>query len=447
MDELGLAQADLASVLGRARAGVDGDLAQAVREKGEQLAHLLNGLLKMTRVHAADNRAFDKPAAELARVVNELVDQLGTVHLVTVEDQVYVNDVRIRTDERGGAKDLGGDLKRHACGGLDFHAPLDERGVRSLAAALAAPASPPPERHGLMGRLGAAGLSSVEPQGVFRFRLDSAEEGARPPEEVLRRLVQLVAETGVNLAAGRALHPLPLRRAVIEVLDTGIGAPAFWAPPPAGTPPFTAHAVEVAFLSLLVGRAAGFSNGFLQDLGVAALVHDAGYLLNPAPDAGALARHPVDGARMVLRQRGFHEAKLRRLRAVLDHHRDLAPARGQQPPSAIGLVLRVAEDYANLVRLHGDRVLRSDLAGVLIAAAGTTYHPVLAHVLVNALGRFPPGTRVDLADGRAARVATPARSRELWDKPIVRLLDAAGEPTGELVDVARGPALARVRPG
>ncbi len=105
MDELQRAQQELARALGRARAGEDRDLAQKVRESGEQVAHLLSGLLKLTRVHSPDNKAFDMPVAEFAKALAALIELLGTVHLVTVEDQIYVNDVRIRTEARkpGGA--------------------------------------------------------------------------------------------------------------------------------------------------------------------------------------------------------------------------------------------------------------------------------------------------------------------------------------------------------
>ena len=46
MSDLELAQSSLGRALGRARAGEDRELAQRVREAGEQLSHMLGGLLK-----------------------------------------------------------------------------------------------------------------------------------------------------------------------------------------------------------------------------------------------------------------------------------------------------------------------------------------------------------------------------------------------------------------
>lgn len=447
MDELHQAQAELAKALGRARAGEDRDLAQRVREAGEQVVHLLSGLLKLTRVHSPENRAFDAPVAEFGKGLAALVELLGTVHLVTVEDQIYVNDVRIRNEGKAGARDLGTELRRHDTGGLSFHAPLPDTGIRALVGALAGAA---PEGDGkrerLLGQLQAAAVTTVEPAGVFRLRLDEGED-RRTPDEVIRRLLGLVSETWTNVEQGRVLNPLPLRRGVLDLLDLGLGAPAFWGGFPSDAAPHAIHAAQVTMVALLTARTAGFPAGFVQDLGIAALVHDAGYL---APGVGdgpaAFARHPLEGVRVVLRQRGFTEAKVRRLRAILEHHRDFGTPSAR--PTAGGAILRLAEDYVNVARLYGARVLRADALGGMLKAGGTLYHPVLAQVLINALGRHPPGTLLELEDGRFARVAAPARAPELWERPLVRVVDPrTRELQPEVIDLAKWPRIRRAVPG
>lgn len=448
MDELSRAQSALGRALGRARAGEDRELAQKVREGGESLTHMLGGLLKLTRTHSPDNKAFDAPVAEFGRALAALGELLGTVHLVTVEDQIYVNDIRIRSEGKAGGKDLGGELRRHNTGGLSFHGPLQSAQIRSLVAGLAGAAAAEAPRHALGEWLAGRGVGAVELSGIYRFRTarTDAEVPLRDPGEVLARLLELVGETFRNLAAGRVLNPLPLRRSVMEALEAGIEAPAFWLAFP-DCPPHARHAVEVAMTALLLGKAARLSSGALQDLGIAALVHDAGYLAAGVGDGPAgLARHPVEGARIVLRQRGFSEAKVRRLRAVLEHHRDFADP--SQRPSTFGAILRLAEDYANVVRLYGAKVPRDTALGAMLKGGGRLYQPALAQLLVNALGRFPPGTLLELGDGRLGRSAAPARGPELWDKPLVRLLDpATRQPVGALVDLARGGEIRRVLPG
>jgi hypothetical protein len=448
MDELAQAQSSLGRALGRARAGEDRELAQKVREGGEHLVQLLAGLLKLTRVHSPDNHAFDTPVAELERVLQALGESLGTVNLVTVEDQVYLNDIRVRTDSKPGAGGLGAELKRHNTGGLVFHTPLSGPQIRLLIKGLSGPPAAEWPRGTLGQWLVDQELDAVELHGIFRFQAVRSDQAApaRAPEEVLSLMLDLASESWDHLAAGRVLNPLPLRRAVVEAIESGIEAPAFWLGFP-DCPPHAAHAVEVAMVALLIGKVAGFPSGVLQDLGIAGLVHDVGYLApHVGEGAAALLRHPIEGARLVLRQRGFSEAKLRRLRGVLEHHRDHADPSG--PPSAVGAALRLAEDYANVHRLYGSKVARPDALGAMLKAGGRLYHPGLVQALVNGLGRYPPGTLVELADGSFGRVATPARGQDLWEKPLVKRLDPRTRlATGPMVDTARDGAVRRVLPG
>lgn len=448
-DELARAQERLGRVVGRARAGEDRDLSQKVRELGERVAHALGGLLKMSRVHAADNRAFDAPMEQLSRALGDLVELLGPVHLVTVEEEAYVNDVRIRSEGKGIVEELGRELARHNAGGVSFHEALDPGAVRALVGAFAQKPAEAAPRRALQKALADLGLRSVELSPRFRYRVQGEESSfQRDPMEALRRILRVVEETHENLAAGRVVNPVPLRRQVAEILALGVEAPEFWEMPGQGSA-HASHAVTVAMVALLVGKVAGFRQAFLQDLGLAALLHDAGYVSLPPETAGGpegLARHPAEGARIMLQQRGFHPAKLRRLRAVLDHHRDYVEPRGR--PSALGQVLRLAEDYATLLRVHGSRISPADALGAMAGAAGRIYNPALAQVMVNALGRYPPGSLLELEDGRYARSVSPVRAPETFGAPLVRIYDLRTRAlSAERHDLALEGAVRRVMPG
>jgi hypothetical protein len=447
-DDLAFAQQSLARAIGRAKAGEDRELAQKVRDGGESLAHLLGGLLKMSRVHAADNRAFEAPVEGFVKALGQLSDLLGPVHLAAVEDQVYVNDVRIRTEGKGGAKDVGAELAKHNAGGMSFHAPLGTAEVRALVAAFSQkPAETVPRRR-LQQAINAAGVKSVELAPRYRFRTKEELDTPQGPTEAMRSAVKLVEEAYDNLSAGRVLNPLPLRRAIVDLIDIDPAAPDLWEAL-ADAPPMPAHAMTVSLVALLMGQELRLSAGVLQDLGLAALIHDAGYTVIPAEAVETpegLHSHPAEGARIMLRQRGYHEGRLRRLRAILDHHRDYVEPRGR--PSILGQILRLADDYATMVRLYAQQISPADALGAMARAAGRTYHPVLTQVLVNVLGRYPPGTLVELDDGRYARSVSPALSPETFAMPLVRVYDLRTRAlSGERIDLAQGPAVRRALPG
>jgi hypothetical protein len=439
-DDLSRAQEELARALGRARIGEDRALANHVRELGERLAHLLAGLLRMTRLHSPDNSAFNKPVEELHRTLVQLQDLLGSVHLVAVEDQVYVNDIRIRTSEKAsGTQELGGELQRHNLGGITFHLPLDGEAIRKLIGLVGGAPAPHEPRNSLARALHAAGVSGLELAGRFRFRMASEDSHeTSDPRDFVSRALTATDEAFQNLAAGRVPNPLPLRRLVSELLERDPCSEELWAESEAA-PPHALHQLRVAQLCLLVGQAMGLAASVLQDLGVAALLHDCGYAAGGSGADGvgvSFERHAAAGARLLLRQRGFHEAKMRRILAVLQHHRDAA----ERPhPGLFGRILRVAEDYDALARRSG-KVSPTLALAVMLKWAGSRYDAAILQLLVNALGAYPPGTLLQLADGRIVRSAVPARGPDTFAAPLsrcVRLADGSPAPAElPIVDTA-----------
>lgn len=445
-DELGQAQERLGRTLARARATEDRELLARVRDEGFQLVHLLNGVLNMSRLHSPDNHAFDQPMRDLERTFSRLMGLLGPLHLVCVEDQVYLNEIRIRGDERGQAtRALGAELKRHGVGGLRFFEEPREGHLRRLAACLARPPAPVEPRSALRQSLEAQGLGAIEAAGLFRFRTsDEAPAAGSEAADVLARAQQTVADAWDNLGRRRLPNPLPLRRVITEILAAGSACEPLWTLPE-GDQPHVTHALRVAWLALAVGRTLGLSEAALQDLGVAALLHDVGYAGaedDGEPAATRHARHGSRGAWRLLRQRGFHEAKVRRARALLHHHRDAAD---RPRPSLGARLLRLVDDYDTLVRSGGAGLEPAEALGRIAAAAGAAYDATLAQALVNTLGRWPPGTRLTLDDGRRVRVIAPgAGDAHGFEHPRARVerLPDGRAGGGEIVDLALPAATA-----
>jgi hypothetical protein len=199
----------------------------------------------------------------------------------------------------------------------------------------------------------------------------------------------------------------------------------------------------VAALSLLLGRAAGMSDATLSDLGVAALLHDAGF----AGDRPA-AEHALAGARLLLRQRGFHEAKVRRLLCALDHHRPYRTPDAAPPPSLFARIVHVADDYAVLVgaRPGGAGLSPAMALARMWPARGAAYDPDLLAAFVQVMGPMPPGTLLELSDGRWAVSVSAARDRARFAGPLVRVVRGAdGTPCAGATEVDLGLRPATVK--
>lgn len=445
VDTIGAAQESLGQALGLARAGEDRGLAAMVRDNGERLVRLTQGTLRLTRTHAQDNDAFEQPIAELVLTLRTMSDLLGTVNLVVVEDLVYLNDIRIRMD--GDSATLGADLRRHGVGGVSFNQPLDAAAWRTLVALVGGPPAGVKARSALQQRLIAEGLAHVELLGVFRFQ--TANETGRDPLGVAARAVAVLESSCDNLSQDRLPNPLPVRRLVAEIL--GSGSTTLDSGDSAASP-YATHSYRVTQLALLIGAGVGLPDADMQDLGVAAMFHDVGY----SGHEGATRTHPgypppferhsTAGARLLLRQHGFHEAKIRRALCAVDHHLDFDDVGGT--PSLFGRIVRIAEDFDNLVRPGGGALSPAIALGQMQVGACTRYDPTLFQLFVNALGRYPPGTKLELADGTQVVVTSFARTPETWAQPtalVIRGVHGVSR-AGVKLDLARGAVVKRVVP-
>lgn len=435
MDELQRAQSNLGKALARSKAGEDKVLIAQVRERGEQFAHLLNGLIRMGRVHAPDNHAFDQPVTDLSRALGDLSGLVGSVQLVTVEDQIYLNDVRMKAAATPN-HDLGSELHKHNVGGITFHGEVSPPHLRKLVGLLAQKPAPVHPRNALTGALRTEDIRNVELSGIYRFRLSEDEAGSDDPLSVVRKIVRQVEDTWDNLASGRQANVLALRRLVVDLLGVGPASELLWLVEVANASPHGWHAFKVTQLVLLLAQAAGLLPGLQQDFGVAALTHDVGYAA-PSQTGPTFDGHPMAGARALLRQLGFHEAKVRRAFGALYHHAELEVG-GRRTP-LIGRLLRIAEDYDTMIRPGGGGMTPPDALGHLASGANRHYDPVLTQLLINTLGQYPPGTFLGLEDGRIVKSCSCVRSPELFSKPravVVREADGSTPEYRELVDLA-----------
>ncbi|MEZ4410944.1 MAG: HD domain-containing protein [Polyangiales bacterium] len=438
-------QERLAKVVDRVKAGEDQDLSGKVREYGERLVHLLAGLYRLTRLHDSRNDAFIEPLRDLADVFKGLHQALGIVQLVAVDDQVWLNDLRLRFESHDTAPGLVASLLlRHGTGGLDVHSALDAAQVRALLMFLVADPPPAAARATLQKTLEENNLSAVVLLPKFRHRTGAgAEDGVKSFDipSLARRCVVAAMALWDGLALGRSADPLPVRRRVNDLVEADQpthDSLLLALQDESEGPAHARHSATVASLSISIGRTIGLSPSTLSDLGVAAFFHDTGYVSGSKESPTPMHRHGIEGARMVLRQRGFHEARVRRLLVCLHHHRKASDARGV---AALARIVKVADDYDTMTRArpNGAKMPRPEGIARIMAAAGTHYDEVAARALVNRLGPFPPGTRLRLEDNRVVRVRSGVRSPELFATPEVEVLreaDGRHAPPGQVLDLA-----------
>jgi len=437
------AQGRLDRTLRRARLVEDRELARQVRELGERLANINFGLLHLMQIHSIDNSVFDRPIDEFVDVLGQLVGLLGPVNLVCVEDQVYVNDIRVRFEVNAEhATALTNMLRRHNVGGITYFSALESDQVRTLLRAFSSDPAAERPRTSLQGGLNTEGLSSIELQPTFQFRSDEPSS-TRGVAEVLKESTAVIAECFVNMAAGRMPNPLPVRRIVNDLIDAteSIDLARISLEMDNSSPPYARHTLMVTNLSILIGRCAGLPASFLTDLAAAAMFHDVGFSAAQAETSTVFGNHVQAGLRMLLRQRGFHEARVRRLLAVLEHHEPFHRTGG--PPTLQSRIIHIADDYDILTRHRGTSgpiCVPHDALRFMAPLGGRAYDPVLLQVFINAMGAYPPGSVLRLGDGTLVVALSGVRTPETFDTPrckVVRLANDSKPDKDLWVDLAK----------
>jgi hypothetical protein len=421
------AQDQIGRTMGLATAGDDEKLSVRVREQGEVFSKCLASVIRLTKIHDYNNAAFDIPIEQLGLSLGHLLEMLGTIHLAMVENQIYINDIRVRfqaSDDTG--VDLCKAFDRHGIGGLSFHRTATGRELRLLLHRVSIDAGGGKRARVLYeAYLKKHAISFIELAPIFRFKsftLDADTSAGREFVKVCEKSVGLVEETWLNLANDRVPNPLPMRRLVTDLIELTRGDDDQKLMSDMGqddAPLHVNHTLQVAALSLLIGSSLGLPDASLSDLGVAAMFHDVGYTSHDGISA-TKDNHTSKGVRALLRQRGFHEAKIRRMLVALQHH---LPFNDDLKPSLFSRIIHIADDYDNLTRARegGTAISPAVVLGRMMAAAGEEYDPVLMRLFVNRLGRYPPGTILQLDDGRWVVTTTGVRSPYTFDKPMAVL--------------------------
>lgn len=218
------------------------------------------------------------------------------------------------------------------------------------------------------------------------------------------------------------------------------------------------HSLNVAILSMCLGKQIGLDHMMLERLGLCGLFHDLGKMEIPKPilnkrgrlddeEYAVIQTHPVHSARMILKMKARRDRKIKILMAPFEHHmgynRSGYPqTKKKRSISLFGRILTIADVYDAITsaRYYRDRILSPDRAlGYMLQESGTSFDPVLLKVFINMLGAYPVGTLVKLDTGEIGIVIGPSKSKDRT-RPMVQLLDIDAKNNyqkGAVVDLSK----------
>jgi putative nucleotidyltransferase with HDIG domain len=200
------------------------------------------------------------------------------------------------------------------------------------------------------------------------------------------------------------------------------------------------HAVNVALISLLMGRSFGLSLAELEDLGVGALMHDIGKLDMPrrvrhheehfsAADTTSYEEHVMHGVAQARRLNLSAGATL----VIAQHHEH---ADGSGFPLKLGSdrmtpassIVALVNQYDNLCNPHvpSKALTPHEALSLLFAQGKSRFNTTILGAFIKMMGVYPAGSVVQLTDDRFAMVIGVNSSRPL--KPRVLVFDPMVPP-------------------
>lgn len=424
----------------------------------------LSSALRVARLHALDNVVAREALAELRDGLTRFLGLRDRALLLVGEGKrVYVNGRMVRGGAAGASylEELAELLERAGAGGLLLAGTWSPEAVRGLVAAFAPAGGDVAARFAALERgLGQLSLpaqaQALDPAEAAALAQEEEEGYLSESQRAAFYFARLVALTEAALEAIRRggapdVHSRHVRQTLMKVVDS-FDHPVFEArllgcgvSELPDVDPLAVHAARVAVLCVAMGRLLGLSRGNLADLGFAALFHDLGRIDGDArPDAQGqaedrttLERHVQGAVRLALRGRTYATSALLRLVVGLEHHRraDGVPeAAGLRDPHVFSHIVAVADAFDRLE--HGQpwrpAVAPSEALQAL-AAEPERYDPAVVELLIDALGRTPRGTVLQLRTGDVVVVVAGAARH--GHRPVVRRLQLANgtpDPVGAL---------------
>lgn len=172
------------------------------------------------------------------------------------------------------------------------------------------------------------------------------------------------------------------------------------------------HAVNVAVLTLVQGEALGLDRQTLNDLGIAALLHDMGKLKVPeeilkkpgkltSEEFELIKLHPADGAKILMNTPGI--SKLAYV-VTFEHHIKYdfggypVVSREKGGLNLGSMLVRIADTYDAMRsnRYYAKEVPPEKTIKEMKEASGKEFEPVLLRKFIRLIGVYPPGTFVRL---------------------------------------------------
>lgn len=432
--------------------------ARVTRKARDLLVHV-DTLGRLLVIHEPGNAAVQSALRDLVADVRDLQAGGQDLSLVFAEGHAFVNGVWVRASRRAWEAAV---MLSERLSGLEGRGLVLEAGTQAqtLLALTEFLRTRPPD-----GVSGAEHFKRAGLKGIELVPAPSEADRARAGTPETREQALEVFAEGLELVSRSELADLDLyvrrrQRSVVQQLiqlaeENPEDLLALTVMRDPSLPP-RAHNMMVCIYSICIGRLMDLARRDLLRLGMCALSHNLGETLLSgtifaqdralaAHERGMVEQHPLLGLSHMLKHYGFGSPIVERALACAEHHQRFDgdggyPFAAGRPQHLFSRVVAVADVFDALCspRPHRPAWPPDQAVKLVMRQAGKQLDPVLVRRLLWLVGRFPPGSLVELDSGEWALVLGPGRGAYPLVRPRVLLIsdeDGWELPTPLVVDL------------
>ena len=437
----------------------DRERRRAVTKRAREFLIHIDTLGRLLAIHEPGNSAVQTVLKNLVDDVLELQKDGDDLKLVFAEGHAFVNGVWVRASKRAweAARMLTERLADVQGRGLVLEPGTQASTLLALTRFLR---TPPPEGVSGADHFANAGLPGIKlvpiPSQADRARAGSNESRDNALDLFREGLETVTRAELANLDLYMRRRQRSLVQSLIQLAENNpeelLSLTVIREPTVAPK----AHNLMVCIYSVALGRLMDLSRRDLLRLGMAALNHNLGESLMPEDlftperelqdfERQQVEQHPLLGMAHMLKHYGFGMASVERAIASVEHHMRYDgeggyPFESDRKPHFFARVIAVADVFDALCSPRPWRpAWPPDQAVKLVnRESSKQLDPVIVRRLLWLVGRYPPGSLVELDTGEWALVIGPGRGAYPLVRPRVLLIsDEEGweVPTPIVVDL------------
>lgn len=409
-------------------------------------------LYKTARLMDAENDGFKNQLGNFMERFKTVVASRPAVAIKAIGGHYFVNERMVKFDDKGlsGASTVVTEWRKLGLGGVRFDVEIPDREVTKFFKLMA---SVKPDDHNMDSL--AKELATLSIQQVQLLSLKSLEaDRPRLTEEVRRQFrksarntffkaMSQVQEVMVSASQDQDINIAKTKRVVHSLIDqiTRDEQSMIELTSIRDYDEYTfAHSTNVAVYALTLGVRLHLDRARLSELGFSALFHDIGKVRLPQdlirkPDAFdeddwvQMQRHPLLGAKTILRNLKLDIHTVRAARSAFEHHIN-SDFTGypqlhyqKRDPNLYSKIISIVDSFDALTSgriylrnsLQPDQVLKK-----MSFQMKTKFDPFLLKLFNNIIGIFPAGTLVLLTTDELALVLT--NNTEDMSRPYVKIV-------------------------